>query len=155
MRARASIQYARIRTTFATMIEQPRLIETRLATLERGLADLVEVRFKPEVRLDAEGIGEIVRAKHQLCANSAADVLMVLPADIDFDLSVLAIDHHAVNGGCGLARRLAFAAQSPFNERLARIYFRYHPRLEETVVFLEEADARAWLTQGMPQPSLS
>jgi len=142
-------------TTFAAMIEQPRLIETRLATLERGTADLVEVRFKPEVRLDAEGIGEIVRAKNQLCADHAADVLMVHPPEIDFALSVLSIDHHAVNGGCGLARRLAFAAQSPFNERLARIYFSYHPREEETAVFLQESDARAWLTQGMPQPSLS
>lgn len=137
------------------MIEQPRLIETRLATLEHGATDLVEVRFKPDARLDAEGIGEIVRAKHQLCATSATDVLMVLPPDIDFELSVLAIDHHAANGGCGLARKLAFAAQCPFNERLARIYFRYHPRSGETAIFLDESDARAWLTQDMPLPSLS
>lgn len=137
------------------MIEQPRLIDTRLATLERGSNELVEVRFKPEMRLDAEGIGEIVRAKHQLCATHDTDVLMVLPPDIDFELNVLAIDHHAMNGGCGLARRLAFAAQSTFNERIARIYFRYHPRDRETAIFLAESDARAWLTQGMPQPSLS
>ena len=137
------------------MIEQPRLIDTRLATLERGSNELVEVRFKPEMRLDAEGIGEIVRAKHQLCATRDTDVLMVLPPDIDFELNVLAIDHHAVNGGCGLARRLAFAAQSPFSERIARIYFRYHPRDGETAIFLDESDARSWLTQGMPQPSLS
>ena len=133
----------------------PRLIETRLATLERAANEVVEVRVKPDVKLDAEGVGEIVRAKRQLCATGAADILMVLPHDVDFELNVLAIDHHALNGGCGLARRLAFAATNPFNERLARIYFRYHPRDGETEVFLDEADARAWLTQGLAHPSLS
>lgn len=141
--------------SFAAMDNHPRLIETRLATLERAANEVVEVRVKPDVKLDAAGVGEIVRAKRDLCASKASDILMVLPAEVDFDLSVLAVDHHALNGGCGLARRLAFTATSPFNERLARIYFRYHPRDGETAVFLEESDARAWLTQGMPQPSLS
>ncbi|MFZ1692017.1 MAG: hypothetical protein WAT74_02370 [Flavobacteriales bacterium] len=136
-------------------MNHPQLIETRLATVERTVSNMVEVRIKPDVKLDAEGVGEIVRAKHELCAAQEADILMVLPSEVDFDLNVLALDHHALNGGCGLARRLAFAAQSPFNERLARIYFRYHPRHGETQVFIAEADARAWLTQGMPQPSLS
>lgn len=133
----------------------PQLIETRLATVERTAGSMVEVRIKPDVKLDAEGIGEIVRAKHELCVAQEADILMVLPPEVDFELNVLSLDHHAINGGCGLARRLAFAAQSSFNERLAHIYFRYHPRDGETAVFLDEVDARAWLTQGMPQPSLS
>lgn len=133
----------------------PQLIETRLATVERTGGRMVEVRIKPDVKLDAEGVGEIVRAKRELCIAQESDILMVIPPDVDFDLNVLALDHHALNGGCGLARRLAFAAQSTFNERLARIYFRYHPRAGETAVFVEEEDARAWLTQGMPQPSLS
>ncbi|HRD52392.1 MAG TPA: hypothetical protein PKY96_07060 [Flavobacteriales bacterium] len=136
-------------------MNHPQLIETRLATLERTGGRMVEVRIKPDVKLDAEGVGEIVRAKRELCVAQESDILMVVPPDVDFDLNVLALDHHALNGGCGLARRLAFAAQSAFNERLARIYFRYHPRDGETAVFVEEADARAWLTQSMPQPSLS
>ncbi|MBK7945218.1 MAG: hypothetical protein IPJ85_07910 [Flavobacteriales bacterium] len=136
-------------------MNHPQLIETRLATVERTAGSMVEVRIKPDVKLDAEGIGEIVRAKHELCVAQEADILMVLPPEVDFELNVLSLDHHAINGGCGLARRLAFAAQSSFNERLARIYFRYHPRDGETAVFLDEVDARAWLTQGMPQPSLS
>lgn len=137
------------------MSHHPRLIETRLATLERAHAAVVEVRVKPDVKLDAEGFGEIVRAKRQLCASDAADILMVLPPEVDFDLNVLAVDHHALNGGCGLAKRLALAASSPFNERLARIYFRYHPRDGETAVFIGEDEARAWLAHPVQAPSLS
>lgn len=50
---------------------------------------------------------------------------------------------------------MAFAAQSPFNERMANIFFRYHPQPHPTAVFLEVADARTWLTTAAPQPSLS
>lgn len=135
--------------------EHPSLIETRIATLERVSGNVVEVRFKPDVKLDLAGLGELVHAKRALCHTEELDVLAVLPPEVDFELNVLAVDHHEANGGCGLARRLALAAQSAFNERLANIYFRYHPRANETMVFLAEADARKWLTESMPQPSLS
>lgn len=133
----------------------PRLIETRTATLERTAVGLVEVRFKPDVRLDAEGLAEVVRAKQSLCAAEAADILMVLPPEVDFDLGIMGMDHHALNGGCGQARRLALAAQSTFNERLAGIYFRYHPRENATAVFFDEGDARHWLSEGVPEASLA
>ncbi len=124
----------------------PQLIDTRSATIELVESGMVEIRFKPDVKLDLEGMGEVVRAKRALCHSEERDVLAILPHDVDFELNVLSVDHHLVNGGCGLARRLALAAQSPFNERLANIYFRYHPRENETAVFLEETDARKWLT---------
>jgi hypothetical protein len=136
-------------------MNHPRLIETKAAVLERTSEHMVEVRFKPDVKLDAEGLGEVVKAKHALCANAKADILVVLPVEVDFELNVLSLDHREANGGCGLSKRLALAAASPFNERLATIYFRYHPRDGETAVFVEEADARAWLMQGLSQPSLS
>jgi hypothetical protein len=130
------------------------MIETRLATLERTSERVLEIRFKPDVKLDVEGLSEVVKAKHALC-RTECDVLAVLPAEVDFELNVLAVDHSEANGGCALAKRLAFAANSPFNERIAKIYFRYHPRANETEVFVEEADARRWLAHSMPQPSLS
>lgn len=130
-------------------------IETRLASVERTGEALVEVRIKPDVRLDAEGLGEMVRAKHRLCAEQPADILLVFPSEVDFDLNVLSMDHRALHGGCGLAGRLALAAQSAFNERLAGIYFRYHPRDTDTAVFVEEGDARAWLVASVSERSLS
>jgi len=133
----------------------PQLIETRSATLERISKDMIELRFKPDVKLDVEGLGEIVHAKQLLCNNEEMDILAILPADVDFELNVLQVDHHTENGGCGFAKRLAFAAQSQLNERLANIYFRYHPRQHATAVFLGEADAREWLARKLPPPSLS
>jgi hypothetical protein len=131
-----------------------RMINTGMATLERVSDELVEVRFKPGVRVDREGLGEVVRAKHTLCDQAPADILLVMPPEVDLDLKVLSMDHRADNGGCGEAGRLAFAAGSTFNEQLARIYFRYHPRTNETAVFLSEEEARVWLAK-VPAPSLS
>lgn len=104
--------------------------------------------------MDLLGLGEIVRAKRELCGTEDLDVLAILPAELDFGLEVMAVDHRAVNGGCGQARRLALIAQNSFDERLVNIYFRYHPRAHDTAVFANEADARNWLDRGQPGPSL-
>lgn len=133
----------------------PRLIETRSATLELVSDALIELRFKPDVRLDVEGMSEIVRAKHTLIAGKNMDVLAVLPAELDFELNVLGMDLNALNGGCGGAQRLALAAQSTFNERITEIYFKYHPRAHATGIFLTEEDARKWLDTKLPEPSAS
>lgn len=130
---------------------QSPVIETGAATIERR-GDVVEVRFKPDARVDQAGMAEIVRTKHELCATRAADILMVIPEDLDFELTVLAVNHREAYGGCGLSRRLAVAASSTFNQRLMNIYFRYHPREEETAVFVEESDARAWLAGQLDGP---
>lgn len=137
------------------MNKEHQLIETRTAILERVSDRLIELRFKPDVKLDVEGMGEIVHAKRALCAGKDMDVLAIMPPELDFELNVLSLDHHATNGGCGNAHRLAFAAQSSFNERLANIYFRYHPRPHPTGIFLTEADARKWLATKLPTPSAS
>jgi hypothetical protein len=123
------------------------LIDTRNATVERISAALIEVRFKPDVKLDAEGVGEVIKAKRQLCLKGEPDILAVFPPDMDFALNILTVDHRAVNGGCGRSRHLAFVANNSLNQRLAEIYFRYYPRTHETEVFLEERDAKDWLTR--------
>lgn len=137
------------------MNKEHQLIDTRSATLERVSDELIELRFKPDVKLDVAGMAEIVHAKRALVGRQAMDVLAVLPPELDFELNVLSLDHNAANGGCGNAHRLAFAAQSSFNERLANIYFRYHPRQHPTGIFLTEADARKWLATKLPAPSAS
>ena len=134
-------------------MEQFQLIETRAATLEFVSSGLIELRFKPDVKLNAEGMAEVIHAKRTLIANRTVDVLAVFPEDLDFELSLLNIDHHAVNHGCGGAHRLALAAQSTFNKRLSDIYFRYHPRPHPTGVFVTEAAAREWLAGKVFEPA--
>jgi hypothetical protein len=136
-------------------MEHPQMIDTRSATLELVSDALVELRFKPDVKLDAEGMSEIVHAKRALLAGKNMDVLAILPPEFDFALNVLSMDHSAVNGGCGGSQRLALAAQSTFIKRIAGIYFRYHPRQHATGIFLSEADARGWLETSLPEPSAS
>lgn len=141
---------------FRTMkMEHPRMIDTRSATLELISDALIELRFKPDVRLDVEGMSEVVHAKRTLIAGRNMDVLAILPPELDFELNVLNLDHHSLNGGCGGAQRLALAAQSTFNERITSIYFRYHPRQHDTGIFLTEDDARKWLATKLPEPSAS
>ncbi|MGV3638545.1 MAG: hypothetical protein ACO1NQ_12975 [Flavobacteriales bacterium] len=135
-------------------MEHPRIIDTRSATLELVSDALVEVRFKPDVKLDVAGMSEVVHAKRALIAGKEVDVLAVLPAEIDFDLNVLSVDHAAENGGCS-GGRLALAVQSAFNERLSSLYFRYHPRVSSPGIFITEADARQWLGTDLPTPSAS
>ena len=136
-------------------MERPHMIDTRSATLELVSDALVELRFKPDVKLDVEGMRQIIQAKRTLIAGRNVDVLAVLPPDLDFELNILSLDHSTVAGGCTGAQRLALAAQSTFNERLSDIYFRYHPRVNATGIFLTEEDAHKWLTTKLPEPSAS
>jgi len=132
--------------------EHSQLIDTRQATVERVSPELIEVRFKPDVKLDAEGIGEVMNAKRTLGRGNEYDVLAILPPDMDLEINVVSMDHHALNGGCTGSRRLAFAALCAMNQKLAEIYFRYHPRPYDTEVFASEDDARGWLSE---QPALN
>jgi hypothetical protein len=126
-------------------MSHPLLIETRQATVERTSAGLVEIRFKPDVKLDVAGVGEVIEAKRQLCAEGEPDILAVLPPEMDMEMTVVSMDHHELFGDCANSRRLALAAQCELNQKLAEIHYRYHPRPHDTAVFLGEEEARAWL----------
>ena len=142
-------------TNYLCPMEQPvQLIDTGSATLERVSDTLIELRFKPDMKLTSSVIDDVIKAKQRMCLD-AVDILAIMPPEVDLELNVMSMDNDALNHTCGHSRRLAFAAQSPFNERLATIFFRYHPRPHPTAVFLDIADARAWLTSTAPQPSLS
>ena len=130
-------------------------IETAQALVDRASDRLVEVWFKPDITLDAAGMGEVIHAKKALCAEGTPDVLAVLPADMEVDIRAVTVDHHALHGHCGNARRLAVVAMGPLNPRLAEIHFRYHPREHATEIFTDEVDARKWLATAAPQPSIS
>lgn len=126
-------------------LEHTALVDSPYATVQRISADLIEVRFKADVKLDIDGISQVIQAKCQLCRTDEPNILAVLPPDLDFALNVLSVDHSAVNGGCSASSRLAFVAPSSLNRRLAEIYFRYYPSLREIKIFKDEDEARSWL----------
>ncbi|MBK6753178.1 MAG: hypothetical protein IPG69_06190 [Flavobacteriales bacterium] len=90
----------------------PQLIDTRSATMRLVSPELIEVQFKPEVKLDVQGLGEIVHAKNHLGQGLNPDVLAVAPPELDFELNVLHMDHAVGHGVKCNSNRLAFAAQS-------------------------------------------
>lgn len=134
---------------------QAPVIETGQARVQRTSDALVEIHFKADATLDAAGIGEVIAAKRTLCAEGEPDVLAVVGSDVDVDMRVVNVDLHAMHGGCGNARRLAVVTGDELYAKLAEIHFRYFPRDYETSVFRNEEDARAWLANKAPQPSLS
>ncbi len=135
------------------MTEQ--VIDTAQARVERTSEALVEIRFKPECTLNAEGIGAVIAAKRALCTEGEPDVLAVVAGEMEVDLRVVNVDHHAAHGICGTTRRLAFVVPDELHAKLAEIHFRYFPRPFETHIFTAEEDARRWLSSQAPQPSLS
>ncbi len=132
-----------------------KVIDTVQARVERTSDTLVEIHFKPECTLNAAGIGAVIAAKRALCTEGEPDVLAVVTGEMEVDLRVVNVDHHAAHGLCGNARRLAFVVPDELHAKLAEIHFRYFPRPFETHVFTTEADARRWLSIQAPQPSLS
>lgn len=130
--------------------DHTRLIDTPEATVQRVSEDLLEVRFKPDVRISLEGIGEVVTAKRELAVQGQPDVLVVVPPDVEVDLKVVTADHHMLFGDCGNTGRLAFVSQSGMNQKLAEIHYKYHPRTKGSAVFMHEEDARDWLANLQP-----
>jgi hypothetical protein len=131
-----------------------RSIETAHAVLDRVSPALLEIRFKPGIKLDAAGVGEVILAKRPLCTEGTPDVLAVLPESVEVEMRAVTVDHHALHGACRNARRLAVVAPGPLNPKLVEIHYRYHPREHATRVFTSELDARHWLADDAPRPSL-
>lgn len=123
------------------------LIETRIATIERKGRHVLEVRFKPDVKLDVKGIQELLAERIRICPEDARDVLAVFPPDVDFEVNVMTMDHYKGVGLENCTRSLAVAANSAINERFAGLYFAYFPQGFKTRVFSDEADAQRWLSE--------
>ena len=123
------------------------LIDTPLATLERKDNDLLEVRFKPDLKIDVTGIEELLLERKRLCPEGPRAVLVVLPPDVDFDIAVMMKDHYRGLGLENCTKALALAANSPTNERIAALYYAYFPQTFLTKVCSDEREATAWLAE--------
>ena len=124
-----------------------RPIETRIATLNRREKDLLEVRFKPDQKIDVEGIEELLVERKRLCPEGPRTVLAVFPPDVDFDIAVMMKDHYRGLGLENCTKALALAANSTTNERIAGLYYAYFPQSFHTRVFNDEEEASRWLAE--------
>src|SRR5690606_4539037 len=131
-----------------------RSIETAHAVLDRVSPALLEIRFKPGIKLDAAGVGEVILAKRPLCTEGTPDVLAVLPESVEVEIRAVTVDHHALHGACCNAGGLAVVGPGPLILELVGVQYRYRPREHAARVFTSELDARHWLADDGPRPSL-
>jgi hypothetical protein len=132
------------------------LIETRQATLEQTATGMIEIRFKPGLVLDKEGLEEVLTERERLCAGDARQVVLaVFPADADFDMAVMTQDHYHGRPLAGCTKLLAVAANSLMNERMVSLYFAYFPQTFPLKVCEEEEEARMWLREQLAESTLS
>jgi hypothetical protein len=131
------------------------LVETRLATLERVSPDLLEIRFKPDQKLDNAGLREILQERERMCTGGPYAVLAVFPQEMDFEINVMTTDHYAERNLGNCTRALALAANSITNEHIANIYYAYFPQPFNTKVFATDVEARKWLLTQLSERSMS
>lgn len=120
--------------------------ETPLAFVERTGISRVEIRFKPDVYIDAQGIAEVFQERIRLCGKDPIHILMVIPPDAQIDLTVMATDHFKVNDGVDGVLGIATVAGSSMNELLTSLFFAYFPQGFPARVFSSEAEALDWLS---------
>lgn len=124
-----------------------RTIETTLGRVERVSAEQVEIRISPGVRLSTESFAATREARRELAEGRPMRVLMLLPEELDFQLDVMQVDHYKGTSAEEYTKALAIVSPETLYERLAELYFAYHPPSFPVRIFTHEADAQAWLDQ--------
>ena len=118
---------------------------TRLATLAWNDEGVLVIRFRPEVPADISGVSELVTARVEMTRDMKARVMVVLAADMDFEIQVPTTDHSGGSVPFTLAE--ATVAPTPILEKIARMYYQYFPQPCPTAVFATEPEALIWLLQ--------
>lgn len=126
------------------------LIDTPIAAVHRTAADLVEVRFKPDHKFTVAGIAAILDAREELGKDGPYRVLVVLPEEVDFEMSMITTDHYSGRPVIDHSRAVAWVVWNDSNERFTRLYFTYFPSPVPAEIFYTEAEARVWLEGRKP-----
>ena len=130
-------------------------VETQLAVIERTSPNLVETRFKEDVRITVEGMNENIRARHRLCAEIPHAMLTVMPAGAEFDPDILRSNLFQFDGPRAQILAIAVVTHGPMISMIARLYFSYFPQVTRTRLFNNEAEARAWLDLQLAEMGFS
>jgi hypothetical protein len=134
-----------------TMTIEPNLIETPSAYVERMNRDLVVTRYKNGVKVDAAAIAENLRARMSFPGSEPYAVIGIFPEDVDFDLDLLDRDHYSDKDTSRLTRVLAIVAEGVLFEKIAHLYFAYHPPGFHAKVFRRLQEAVLWVDERLEQ----
>ncbi len=123
--------------------------DTPIATIAYTARDRVEVRFKAGVRLTAANVAAMMKVRQELGLGGKHRVLMFLPDLLDFSVDMLRTDHYA-NVPQPNTEAVAWLAQNEGDAAITRTVISRSKVEFPWKVFLDEADARAWLEEVKP-----
>lgn len=124
-------------------------IETASAVVERVNDDLVICRYKPGVIVDASAVQANLDARKSFPGSAPYAVIGIFPEDIDFDMTLLNMDHYGDRAMDDETRVLAIVAEGRMFEQIAQLYFAYHPTHFPNQVFMHLADALVWVNEQL------
>ncbi len=131
------------------MAEQ--VLDTRLARIIRIAPDRVEVRFKEGIKLDNNGIAEILDLRSRMGAEAPHRVMIVMPEEVDFEMAMMNKDHYRGRNTRDHTLGVAWVARTSLTRQMTSLYLSYFPSPFPTAIFTDEDEARRWLDEQVPE----
>jgi hypothetical protein len=125
----------------------PHSINVALANVVRTGADRIDVRCHEGVKWTTARINELMEARRTVAGGVPQRVLVVLPEELDFELSTMTTGHYDPADLGTHCRAEAWVVRNTFNARLAEVYFNYFPSPVPSAHFMTEPEGKAWLEQ--------
>ena len=118
--------------------------DTPIATVVYTAPDRVEVRFKSGVRFTAENVAAMMKVRQELGMEGKHRVLMLLPELLDFSADLVRVDHYATVPQPN-TEAVAWVACNQGDKLITEVVIGRSKVDFPWKVFLDEAEARAWL----------
>ncbi|MEZ4738284.1 MAG: hypothetical protein R2818_02765 [Flavobacteriales bacterium] len=123
--------------------------DTPIATVVYTAPDRVEVRFKSGVRFTAENVAAMMKVRAELGMEGKHRVLMLLPELIDFSADLVRVDHYATVPQPN-TEAVAWVAHNEGDVAITQVVIGRSKVDFPWKVFMDEAQARAWLEEVRP-----
>jgi hypothetical protein len=120
------------------------IYRTRLAHMIQLRPDLLEIRYKPGIIMDMDGVKEIHAMRVRLFGDRPYVNISILPDDVKFDAAIMEQDHYAPTRPMDGLHAWAVVACGAVGEHVARLYFAQFPQHFPILVTHDEGKARAW-----------
>jgi hypothetical protein len=105
----------------------------------------MDVRCHEGVKWTVAGLNELMQARRAVAGGVPQRVLVVLPEELDFELSTMTTEHYDPADLGKHCRAEAWVVRNTFNARLHEVYFSYFPSPVPSVAFMTESEALVWL----------
>ena len=120
-------------------------VDTTLALIRMKEAELMEVMCHEGRTWTTASLAELIAARILMATGRRVKALVVMPEEIDFELSSFMSEHYDPSTMPGFCRVEAWAVRNAYNKERLTIYFRHYPNPVPCGIFMTEEEARAWL----------